>query len=142
MTAFARNILLPIDGSQFMERNINYACDVAKNMGSKLTLMHVVTLPTVLEPGFPIDPKPFEQEGLKILEKAEKIAKDKGIEPETKLRRALGNPAQEILKAAEEGKSDLIIIGAKGHSLLRNLMIGSVCDTVVHNAPCPVLVVR
>lgn len=138
----ARNILLPVDGSKFMERNINYACDVAKSMEAKLTLIHVVTLPTIVEPGFPIDPKPFEQDGLKTLEKASKVAKDKGVDPETKLGKSFGNPAQEILKAAEEGEFDLIIIGAKGHSLLRNLMIGSVCDTVVHNAPCPVLVVR
>jgi nucleotide-binding universal stress UspA family protein len=137
-----KKILLPVDGSQFMERNISYACDVAKSMEAKLTLIHVVTLPTIVEPGFPIDPKPFEQDGLKTLEKARKIAKDKGVDPETKLGKTLGNPAQEILRAAEEGEFDLIVIGAKGHSLLRNLMIGSVCDTVVHNAPCPVLVVR
>jgi len=137
-----KKILLPVDGSQFMERNISYACDVAMSMDAKLTLIHVVTLPTIVEPGFPIDPKPFEQDGLKTLEKAKKIAKDKEIDPETKLGKTFGNPAQEILKVAEEGKFDLIIIGAKGHSLLRNLMIGSVCDTVVHNAHCPVLVVR
>jgi len=138
----ARNILLPVDGSQFMERNISYACDVAKSMQAKLTLIHAVTLPTIAEPGVPIDPKPFEQNGLKTLEKAKKIAEAKGIDPETKLGKTFGNPAQEILRAAKEGEFELIIIGAKGHSLLRNLMIGSVCDTVVHNAPCPVLVVR
>ena len=140
--SLARNILLPVDGSQFMERNISYACDVAKSMQAKLTLIHAVTLPTIVEPGVPIDPKPFEQNGLKTLEKAKKIAEAKGIDAETKLRKTFGNPAQEILRAAKEGKFDLIIIGAKGHSLLRNLMIGSVCDTVVHNASCPVLVVR
>jgi len=134
--------LLPVDGSQFMERNINYACDVARSMEAKLTLIHVATLPTIFEPGIPIDPKPFEQDGLKTLEKAKKIAEAKGIDPETRLGKAFGNPAQEIVRAAEEGEFDLIIIGAKGHSLLRNLMIGSVCDTVVRNASCPVLVVR
>ena len=137
-----KNILLPVDGSKFMERNIKYACDVAKTEKAKLTLIHVVSLPTVVEPGVPIDPTPFEQAGTQTLEKAKEIAKDCGVDAETKLGRTFGNPGQEILKAAEEGKYDLIIIGAKGHSLLRNLMIGSVCDTVVRNAPCPVLVVR
>lgn len=138
----ARNILLPVDGSQFMERNISFACDVARSMESKLTLIHVVTLPMAVEPGFPIATRPFEEDGLKTLEKAKKIVRDQGMDAETKLGKAFGNPAQEILKTAEEGKFDLIIIGAKGRSLLRNVMIGSVCDTVVHNAPCPVLVVR
>jgi nucleotide-binding universal stress UspA family protein len=138
----ARNILLPVDGSKFMEKNVTYACDVAKTDGSKLTLIHVVSLPTVVEPGIPIDPSPFEKAAAQILEKAKKIAKDQGVDAETKLGRTFGNPAHEIVKAAQEGKYDMIIIGAKGHSLLRNLMIGSVCDGVMRNAPCPVLVVR
>jgi len=138
----AKSILLPVDGSKFMEKNIKYACDVAKSEKSKLTLIHVVTLPTVVEPGVPIDPGPFDEAGAQTLEKAKKNAKEEGIDADTKLGRTFGNPAQEILRAAEEGKYDLIIIGAKGHSLLRNLMIGSVCDTVVRNAPCPVLVVK
>jgi len=142
MLTLAKNILVPVDGSKFMERNVAYACDHARTTGSKLTLLHVLTIPTVLEPGIPIDPKPFEQAGSSVLEKAKQIAKDRGADSETRLESSFGNPAQQILKVAEEGKFELIIIGAKGHSLLRNLMIGSVCDTVVHNAPCPVLVVR
>ena len=137
-----KNILVPVDGSQYMERNITYACDVAKSMRSKLTLVHIVTVPTVTEPGLVIDLKPFEDAGSKIVEKAKKIAKDQGIEADTKTGTTYGNPAHEIIRAAEEGKFDLIVIGAKGHSLLRNLMIGSVTDTVVRNARCPVLVVR
>jgi len=138
----AQSILLPVDGSKFMERNVNYACDVAKVMNSKLTLIHVVTLPAVVEPGFPIDPKPFEDAGQKILENAKALAKDRGLESETILETTFGNAAQKILKAAEDKKIDLIVIGSRGHSRLRNLLVGSVCDTVVRNAPCPVLVVR
>ena len=137
-----KNILLPVDGSKFMERNIDYACDFAKTMDSKLTLIHVVTLPAVVEPGFPIDPRPFEEAGRRILDNAKKIAMDKGVESDTILETTFGNAAQKILKVAEEKKIDLIIIGSRGHSRLRNLLVGSVCDTVVRNAPCPVLVVR
>jgi nucleotide-binding universal stress UspA family protein len=137
-----KNILLPVDGSKFMERNIDYACDFAKTVDSKLTLIHVVTLPAVVEPGFPIDPRPFEEAGHRILENAKKIAMDKGVESDTVLETTFGNAAQKILKVAEEKKVDLIIIGSRGHSRLRNLLVGSVCDTVVRNATCPVLVVR
>lgn len=138
----AQNILLPVDGSKFMERNIGYACDVTKTMNARLTLIHVVTLPAVVEPGFPIDPKPFEDAGLRVLENAKEIAKERGIEVETVLETTFGNAAQKILKVAEERKIDLIVIGSRGYSRLRNLLVGSVCDTVVRNAPCPVLVVR
>jgi nucleotide-binding universal stress UspA family protein len=135
-------ILVAVDDSKFMEKNISYACDMMKSTGSKLTLVHIVTLPMAMEPAVPLDPKPFEEVGSKILEEAKQIAAGKGVEADTKLATVFGNPAQEILKAAEEGRYDLIIIGARGHSLLRNLMIGSVADTVVRNASCPVLVVR
>ena len=138
----AKNILVPVDGSKFMEKYINYACDITKLMEAKMMMIHVVTLPAVVEPGFPIDPRPFEQVGTKILENAKKIAEDKGLEPETILETSFGNAAQKILKVAEEKKIDLVIIGSRGHSLLRNLLVGSVCDTVIRNAPCPVLVVR
>jgi nucleotide-binding universal stress UspA family protein len=104
--------------------------------------VHIVTVPTVAEPGLVIDLKPFEEAGSKIIEKAKKIAKDQGVDAETKIGTTYGNPAHEIIKTAGEGKFDLIVIGARGHSLLRNLMIGSVTDTVVRNASCPVLVVR
>jgi len=137
-----KNILVPVDGSPYMERNITYACDVAKSMGSKLTLLHVATAPTVTEPGLVIDLKPFEAAGWKIIEKAKKVAKDQGVDAGTESRTTYGNPAHEIIRTAEEGKFDLIVIGAKGHSLLRNLMIGSVTDAVVRNASCPVFVVR
>jgi len=137
-----QNMLLPVDGSKFMERNIDYACEVAKVMNSKLTLIHVVTLPAVVEPGFPIDPKPFEDAGQRILENAKKMAKDRGIDTETVLETTFGNAAQKILNVAEERKIDLIVIGSRGHSRLRNLFVGSVCDTVFRNAQCPVLVVR
>ncbi len=137
-----KHILVPVDGSQYMERNITYACDIAKGMRARLTLVHAVTIPTIAEPGVMIDLKPFEDAGAKIIEKARKIAKDHGVDAEIKTGTTYGNPAQEIIKIAEEGRVDLIVIGAKGHSLLRNLMVGSVTDAVVHNASCPVLVVR
>jgi nucleotide-binding universal stress UspA family protein len=137
----AKRILVPIDGSELMERNISCACEVAKHTGSKVTLIHVMTFPYKVEPWVPTDRRPFEEAGSKIIEKAKQIAKSKEVESETRLERTFGNGAQVILKAAEEGKFDLIVIGAKRH-LLANLMVGSVCDTVVRNAPCPVLVVR
>lgn len=137
-----RTILAAVDSSKFMERNVDYACALAKSTESRLTLIHVVVLPLMMEPAVPVDPRPFEEAGSKLLEKAKRIAHEKGAEADTRLAKTFGNPAQEIVKTAEEGKYDLIVIGAKGHSILRNLMIGSVADTVVHNAQCPVVVVR
>ena len=84
----------------------------------------------------------MEESGSTILDRAQNIAKGNGVDADTILQTTYGNPAQAIVKVAEEQKFDLIVVGAKGHSLLRNLSVGSVCDAVLHNAPCPVLVVR
>jgi nucleotide-binding universal stress UspA family protein len=125
-----------------MERNIRYACDLAKATGSKLTLIHVAAIPPVADPSVLLDPRPFQEAGRSILENAKKIAKDNGVDAETILETSYGNPAQTIIQAAEKGGFDMITISSRGHSLLRNLLLGSVCDAVTRNAPCAVLVVR
>ena len=66
-----------------MERNIRYACNLAKDTGSKLTLIHVTSMPTMLEPSFVMNFKVFEEAGRKILEVAKKIARDMGMEAGT-----------------------------------------------------------
>ena len=125
-----------------MERNIRYACELAKPMGSRIALIHVAALPVVVEPGSGVNLKPFQEAGRRILVDAEKIARGMGMEAETILETSFGNPAQKIIQVAEEKKFDLITISSRGHSYLRSLVIGSVCDAVTRNAPCPVLVVR
>jgi nucleotide-binding universal stress UspA family protein len=131
------------DGETVMERNIRYACDLAKHDASTLTLIHVVSLPIVISADFGVvSPKPYEDAGRQILENARMIAKDMGVEADTILETCYGNPAQKIIQVTEGGKFDLITISSREHSRLHNVLLGSVCDTVTRNAPCPVLVVR
>jgi nucleotide-binding universal stress UspA family protein len=125
-----------------MERNIRYACNLAKDMESKVTIIHVTTLPTVIEPGFAMNTNVFEEAGRKILEDAKKVASDMGMEAETILETSFGNSAQKIVQVAQDEKFDLITISSRGHSLLSSVLLGSVCDAVTRNASCPVLVVR
>ena len=125
-----------------MERNIRYACDLAKTTRSKLTLIHVTALPTMIEPNFGMNMKAFEEAGRKILEDAKKIARDMGVEAETILETSVGNVAHKIIQVADDEKVDLITISSRGHNPLSRVLLGSVCDTVTRNASCPVLVVR
>lgn len=53
-----------------------------------------------------------------------------------------GHPADEILRTAGELPAELLVIGARGHSALAALLLGSVSDQVLRQAPCPVLVAR
>jgi nucleotide-binding universal stress UspA family protein len=150
----AKNILLPVDGSPFMERNINYACDLVVVMKAKLTLIHAVVTPakasstdplplrSPLQLPTPVDQESFRGRGVRILQNAKNVAEDRGVDAEILLETASGNPAEKIIEVAEEKKIDLIIIGSRGHGLLRNVLIGSVCNTVINHSPCPVLAVR
>jgi nucleotide-binding universal stress UspA family protein len=125
-----------------MQRNIRYACNLAKDTGSKLKLIHVTTMPTMIAPDFAINVEVFEEAGRRILEDAKKITKEMGIEAETILETSFGNVAQKIIQVAQDEKFDLITISSRGHSLLSSVLLGSVCDAVTRNASCPVLVVR
>ena len=53
-----------------------------------------------------------------------------------------GSPESRIVETAEEWKADLIVVGSHGYSRWERLLLGSVSDSVVHHAPCSVLVIR
>lgn len=53
-----------------------------------------------------------------------------------------GRPASEIVRLAELDDADLVILGARGHGAIEQMVLGSVSAEVVDRAPCPVLVVR
>lgn len=135
-------ILVPVDGSPVMERNVRFACKLIKTLGGTMTLIHVVILPASMEPGVPIDPTPLEQAGARILEAAQKIAEEEGCKAEGILETDFGNAGHRIVRVAQDKGFTLIVIGAKGKSKIVNLLLGSVCDAVAHNAPCPVLIVH
>ena len=54
----------------------------------------------------------------------------------------LGSPESRIVETAEEFGADLIVVGSHGYNRWERLLLGSVSDSVVHHAPCSVLVVR
>jgi nucleotide-binding universal stress UspA family protein len=145
-------ILVPLDGSEFSERALETAINVAKKFGGNITLLHVylvsviMSLSTYNEAGIvasveaPTLIKAIREAGADILVKAEKVAEAEGIPVETQLKE--GHVAQEIIKAAREGRYDLIVMGAKGRSKIKELLLGSVSEKVVRTAPCTVMVVK
>jgi nucleotide-binding universal stress UspA family protein len=80
-----------------------------------------------------------EERGTELLLSAEAVLVASGRTPRRRLR--TGDPATEILRAAEEENADLIVAGARGVSLLEGLLMGSVADRLVKHAPCSVLIV-
>jgi nucleotide-binding universal stress UspA family protein len=151
-------ILVPLDGSEHSLKALEIAVQVAKKFNAKITLIHVYSIgvrpivmpePTTLTPpSVPImHPADFSKvveatrkAGARILTEGEKRVKTEGVQVETLLTE--GHTVQEILKTAKDGKFDLIVIGARGISKIREIILGSVSDGVIRNAPCPVLVTK
>jgi len=138
-----KTILVPVDGSLYMRNEIEHACSFSKLFGAKVTMLHVVAVPVSTDlGGMPAASVPMEDAGNKILQEAKEVAERFGTVPSLRMDFSVGNPGMRIVKIAQEIRADLIIIGAKGQSKLRELLMGSVANTVVNNAPCLVLVVR
>src|SRR5690606_13617820 len=54
----------------------------------------------------------------------------------------IGEPAEEILRLADEARADVVVVGTHGRSGIDRLLLGSVAERVVRHAGCPVLVMR
>jgi nucleotide-binding universal stress UspA family protein len=76
-----------------------------------------------------------------VLEHAAGAMRTKGVECETHARKA-ADPADAILKVAEEHEADLIIVGSKGMHGAKRFLLGSVPNKISHHATCSVLIVR
>ena len=147
MSIFPTKILLATDGSKDAELARTTAVDMATTTDSEL---HVVTV----APGYPSYdvniPQVVEQlhtQAEKVLEEqAEKIeqAGGKVAQRHLKIVDPMGerHRAQQILRVAEEIGAGLIVMGSRGRGGVRRALMGSVSDSVVRHAHCPVLVVR
>jgi len=153
-----RKILVPLDGSEHSLRAFEIAVQMAKKFDGKITLIHVYSVgvrpvvmhePTTLTPSWVPVMAPAEfskvvdasrKAGANILADSKKRAEAEGIQVERLLKE--GHTVQEILKTAKEGAFDLIVMGARGVSKIREILLGSVSDGVIRNAPCPVLVTK
>jgi nucleotide-binding universal stress UspA family protein len=147
MSIFPTKILLATDGSRDAELARTTAVDMATSTDSEL---HVVTV----APGYPsVDvniPQVVEQlhtQAEKVLqEQVEKIeqAGGKVAQKHLKIADPMGerHRAQQIVRVAEEIGAGLIVIGSRGRGGVRRALMGSVSDSVVRHAHCPVLVVR
>jgi len=120
---------------------------LAKERDGRIGLIHVYSTPIQYSthPDMPLEwvPGVFEEtmrKGESILEEGEAKARAGGIPVQRLLRK--GNVVKQIVKAAEEGKFDLIVMGARGISKVKEILLGSVSDGVVRKAPCPVLIIK
>ena len=135
------NILVPIDGSEYSQKALLQACEIAKNYKSNLILVYVVDKPISLNL---LDRKEYlnilRKFGEKVLVKGKENAKLEGIDATTIMKE--GNISNEIVKIAKNKKCNLIIIGNKGLGTAARFFLGSVSNYVIHTSKIPVLLVK
>ena len=148
MAMFPTQILLATDGSDEGKLAAQAATQLSKDTGSEVHVIYVLPTPTQLIGhhfysdeiresligGAERDAETF------LKEQADQIRSDGGKVAETHLRS--GDPDKEILRTAESLGVGLIVIGSRGLGAISRTLIGSVSDSVVRHAHCPVFVVR
>lgn len=141
-------ILVPVDGSETATTGLIEAIKLAKNQGGKLRILHIVN-ELILDYAFGSGMyantviESMRSDGQKILNAAEALARQHGLEPEGVLIESIGGgAAQFIIEQAKEWPADLIVMGTHGRRGIRRLALGSDAEIVVRGASMPVLLVR
>lgn len=138
-----RTILAATDFSETAAAALDWAAEVARPHGARIELVHALTLPappTDLIPPGPGFEEEVERGARERLEVAAAELRARGLEVTARLQSGL--PSQTILGIAEEAAADLIVLGTRGHTGLRHLLLGSTSQRVIQRAHCPVLTVH
>lgn len=143
-----KNILVPCDFSPQSRAAFRTALEIASTTGGKISLLHVVYLPTLYKASLAGEPLSFdplyietmEQDATKELEKMKVEAINTPVE--TGVEVVFGEMISSIKKIVETKGIDLIVMGTSGASGLTEIFIGSNTEKVVRHASVPVLVIR
>lgn len=137
-----KKILTPTDGSDYSFYAAEHAAYLAKALGAKLYALNVVNSPLAFHAGIHYAESKVEMEdtGKEALKKIKALCDENGVECEEMI--VDGDPKTAIVEVACKVGADCIVIGSLGMSALERVLIGSVSDSVLRHAPCPVLMVR
>lgn len=142
-----KNILYTTDYSENSVPALMYAVEISKQLDARLNVLHVFDYPTVL--GTRVS-EPFPELGKDAVRAHRKRLEEflgrhlgktaKGVVPDI-LVLEHASAVKGILDKARELKADLVIVGMKGGSGLRETLLGSVARGLIEKSPCPVLAI-
>jgi len=142
-------ILIATDGSKHSEKAAANGLEMAKLTQSRVTALYVADMGRYILPvdaSYNISGEIIDgmrgsvlEEGKAAVKRVEEMAKEAGVPFESKILE--GNPANDIIKFADEDRADLIAIGGIGRTGLEKFLMGSVAEKVVRNSRVPVLTI-
>lgn len=141
-----KKILIPIDGSENSLKAVSHGRHLAECFKAEVGLLFVVNILQDMQAFTQMSvsyiPENFyndaQEYGQKVLSDAAALL------PAIMVKKFLeiGSPAETITEFSKENGYDLIIIGSRGLGLITGVVMGSISSYVVHNATCPILVVK
>lgn len=142
-----KKILMPIDRSEYREKILTYAIALGKAWGAELTAIHVID-PGRGVPGGRIKGKEREREE-EAKREAETLVLNaidpligKGVNIKKEVVESSDSISKAIINYAKENNFDIIVIGTKGMTAVEEFFLGSVANSVIHRAHCPVFAIR
>jgi universal stress protein A len=143
-----KKILVPTDYSNYSDKALSQALDIAKQQGAEIYLLHVVGLVQQCSVDYCIDNDTIADLDRKSVESAKQMMKEQikrvadgsSLEIISDVRK--GTPYEEILKEEKAQNVDLIVIATHGRTGLLAHLMGSVAEKVARGAKGPVLLVR
>ena len=136
-----QSIVVGTDGSQTAQLAVAHAADIAAANNATLHVvssqpMRIVTAgemsaAMVVDPGTDVEA---------VLEEAASAVRRDGLTVQTHAMTV--DPARALVDAAEQLEADLVVVGNKGMKGAKRFLLGSVPNSVAHNAPCAVLIVK
>jgi len=145
-TGSISTIVVATDFSETADLALKRAADIAKARAARVVIVHVTAFeyrPVTGPEPWAIPPDYQNELRERVMERLGKAADElqaRGLKVETEL--VDGIAAHEIVEAAARHAGDLIVIGTRGHTGLEHLLLGSVAESVVREAECPVLTIH
>lgn len=139
-----KKILVPTDASEYSRRALEMALELARKFNAEIELLFVMQMPIVYDSSvnsYILSPEQIEQEGKAALETT---LKSIDISNVTLVKKKVQGrkPALLILEEAEKENIDMIVMGSHGRGVIAGSLLGSVSQRVLHEAKCPVIIVK
>ena len=133
-----RKILVAVDGSVTSSSAAENAIDLAEKFGADLTALYIVPPNIKISEIFDL----AKQNGQKIVDEVKNAESAKKLNVQTEVLWDVGSVTKAIVEYAEENNVNLIVLGTRGISGIKQMLLGSTASGVVTYSHCPVIVVK
>ncbi len=140
-----RRLLFATDFSPASLGARDFAVSFASDLGASLEIVHAIATPTQFFASYEVAPPAGLIDEIRdgARTRIDELAgwvSERGVSVETRI--VEGAASESIIDAARKAKADAIVMGTRGHSGLRHVLLGSVAEQTLRQAPCPVVAVR